>query len=169
MRLLTLIRHAKAESWVDDSSDFYRSLSPRGQLDASRMGRHLRQEYAFDPDALISSPAIRAISTARLIAESTGFAPDKIEQQEQIYEAEVSVLAAVVRSFADTLGHAALVGHNPGFEGLANWLAGRIVVPELPTCGVVMLECHIKSWSEIKQSCASLRELVVVRDLPGES
>jgi phosphohistidine phosphatase len=77
MRRLTLIRHAKS-SWNDIGlDDFDRPLNPRGLRSAPRMGGVLQKEQVMF-DLMVSSPALRAITTAQLIA-------DKLATQLQIY------------------------------------------------------------------------------------
>ena len=69
MLQLTLIRHAKS-SWDNSAlSDFERPLNKRGIKNAPLMGKIIKKRgLVFDQ--IIASPALRAITTARLIAEN---------------------------------------------------------------------------------------------------
>ncbi len=72
MKQLTLIRHAKS-SWSDLSrGDFDRPLNARGLRDAPRMGAHLKEAGLAPVDRIVSSPALRARTTAECIAEALG-------------------------------------------------------------------------------------------------
>ncbi len=124
------------------------------------MGKYLDATFRFSPDNIVSSPATRAISTARLIAAETGFGEWRIHQDGRIYEAPVSSLVDVIHDQADELSHVCLVGHNPGLENLANWLCGKRVVSDVVTCAVIMLDLDIASWSSAAMGCASLREYI---------
>lgn len=158
MKYLTLIRHAKSSHDNPALRDFERPLNSRGRRDAPAIGRHLDEAFAFSPDCIISSPASRAINTARLIVKEIGHDPWSIKQDERIYEAPVTALLEVVRDVKDEVNQLALVGHNPGLEDFCNWLCGSRVVAGLRTGGVLMLELNVFSWKEVTEGKARLRE-----------
>ena len=83
MKSLYIIRHAKS-SWEDSSQpDFERGLSERGKRDASRMAKRLK-EKEIHPDLMLSSPAKRALSTARRIAEVLNYPKNDIIIKQQV-------------------------------------------------------------------------------------
>ncbi|MGF1642774.1 MAG: histidine phosphatase family protein [Thiotrichales bacterium] len=147
MLLLTLIRHAKS-SWDNPLlRDFDRTLNPRGQADAPLMGAVLRDaQVKFD--RIISSPALRAISTAEIIASVLGYPLNHIQREPRIYDASVNTLLEIVTQLDPQARSVALFGHNPGFSELANRLAHE-PVGELPTCAIVRLGFDAPSWSAI--------------------
>lgn len=155
MKQLTLIRHAKSSHGAALLRDFDRPLSDRGLRDAPLLGRHLK-ELGFAPDALITSPALRAVTTADIIRREAGLTHLPVQEEPRIYEAPVAHLAAVLRDIPDNIGHAVLFGHNPGLENLSNWLSGERVISGLRTGGVVMLELDLAAWSRIQPGCARL-------------
>lgn len=165
MRLLTLIRHAKSDHGDPSVSDFDRPLNPRGLRDAPRMAKHLKARHQFAPDLIVSSPARRAITTARLIADGLDVPIESICLEPSIYEASTATLASVARKLDDRAKHVCLFGHNPGMFAFANWLACNRVLEALPTCGVVMLECGIKSWRSLTEGCAQIRIVLIPKDL----
>src|SRR4051794_41974407 len=66
---LTFIRHADAgdpEAWQGD--DDVRPLSRKGERQADRLGRFLAG-VGFAPDAVVTSPKLRALQTAQIVAE----------------------------------------------------------------------------------------------------
>lgn len=68
MKKVYLIRHAKS-SWKDFSlDDFERPLNKRGKSDAPLMGAKLHDKKVV-PDTILSSPAVRAKTTAEIIAK----------------------------------------------------------------------------------------------------
>lgn len=165
MKLLTLIRHAKANPAEPGQPDFLRTLSDRGRRDAPKMGKHLKTHHQFSPDLLIASPAPRALATARCIAQEIGRQSPTLVQEERIYEAPVEDLLEVLQEVEDRVEHACLVGHNPGMERLTNWLAGKRVVEGFVTCGVAMLELNIDSWEILRGGCGTLRHYLQPRTL----
>lgn len=167
MKNLTLIRHAKASRDNPLIQDFERPLSGRGLHDAPLIGKHLKKVHAFAPDALITSPAKRAFTTASIIARKAGLQDVPLLEEPRIYEAPVDTLAEVLRGLSDQIKHAALFGHNPGFEALANWLCGPGTIASLPTGGVVMLELKVKSWSQVDAGCGTLLEYFCPSQIGG--
>jgi phosphohistidine phosphatase len=77
MKTLYVIRHAKS-SWDDPTlSDFDRPLNKRGKRDAPAMGKRLVHDDRVVPDLLLSSPAERALTTCKIIAEEIHYPSGK--------------------------------------------------------------------------------------------
>lgn len=147
MRRLTLIRHSKS-SWDDpEISDFERPLNARGRRDAPEMAERTRS-LGKPPLQLISSPALRAITTARIFAEVWGLPLDDILIESRLYDASSARLVQVIREFEAEAAHAVIVAHNPGLSELALALAS-CPFRELPTTGVLSLELDIEQWIAI--------------------
>lgn len=147
MKRLYVIRHAKS-SWSDPAlGDFDRPLNKRGKRDAPFMGARLKEGGA-KPDMIVSSPARRAVKTAREIAKALGFPAGKIVEEMTIYEASLYDLIAVVRKIPDACGEVIIVGHNPGFSDLAGYLASDSTV-YMPTCAVYCVDLDVDSWMSV--------------------
>ncbi len=167
MKHLTLIRHAKS-SWANASlSDFDRPLNARGLSDAPRMGAALAAMPLPIIDRILSSPALRARTTAQLIAERLGWPKDAITLEPRIYEATPRALLELVRGLDDGDQHVVLFGHNPGFELLASVLdpAFEGDGEKFPTCGVAHLELAVAAWREVGHGCASAARFVYPKQL----
>ncbi|HEX4895532.1 MAG TPA: histidine phosphatase family protein [Solimonas sp.] len=163
MRLLTLVRHAKS-SWDDPAlSDFERPLNARGRRDAPRMAQHLLQAIGR-PDRMVSSPALRAITTARAFCEVLALHQDEILILPRIYEASVATLLSLVRQLDDGDAHAMLFGHNPGFSDLATTLA-PCSFDEMPTCAAVQIALPVSRWSEVARGLGEVRHYACPRQL----
>ena len=65
---------------------FDRPLNNRGLKTAPEMGKRLVDD-GYQVDSIISSPAIRAITTAKIIAKEIGFSEQEIQQDPEIYDA----------------------------------------------------------------------------------
>ena len=134
---MLLMRHAKSR-WDEGVSDHDRSLEPRGQQDAWRMGSWLKDED-LAPERIIASSARRAQDTAGLVAQACGF-QGRIETEERLYRAGVEDLERIIASLDDR--RTLLVGHNPTFEEVVCRRAPD-AVPDgkrMPTATVVVLE-----------------------------
>lgn len=145
-KTIHIIRHGKAEPFGLVSSDFQRTLAPRGAADAKKAGIELRNRGA-KPDLLISSPAPRALYTLRLIAEALKLDPESILTDSLIYEGGVGDLLGLIRAFPDSVGEAMFCGHNPGVSELEGRLLGEFC-HGMATAEVVTLLLETDSWSE---------------------
>ncbi len=147
MKQLLVIRHAKS-SWGDPSlADFDRPLNKRGKRNAPQMGRILRDD-GFIPDTLLSSPALRAASTARAIAGELNFPRKDIHYDDRIYEAWASGLVRILQELAGSVETVFLVGHNPGLLDLVNHLVLE-GLDSLVTCGIAEVHLDLKQWSDV--------------------
>lgn len=156
MKRLTLLRHAKS-SWEDPGlRDFERPLARRGQRDAPMMGARLAQR-GFAPDLLLTSPAVRAEQTARLVATKLATAELEYRSHENLYHASPGEILSIVASIEDIYDDVLLVGHNPGLTQLANMLLPTLRLANLPTCGVVAIDGESSSWRQFDSATFSLR------------
>ena len=151
---LLIIRHAKAESGDFKIEDFDRPLSQTGIDEAEEMGQKLLQKNII-PDGIISSPALRAISTAQLISNECGFNQENIILELNIYEASVSQILKSINNMDNDLNFVVLFGHNPGLTMLSRDLTNADIY-DLPTCGMVMLEFEVNDWSLVSAGTADL-------------
>jgi phosphohistidine phosphatase len=147
MLQLTLIRHAKSSWGEPELSDFDRPLNGRGLDDAPMMGRVMKNN-GLEFDRMVSSPAQRAITTARLIAAETGHPEGAIATRTEMYDASVDTLLDCVQSLDAREPRTALVGHNPGMTQLYNALTGE-TLDNLPTCAVAVIEFDLDDWRAV--------------------
>jgi phosphohistidine phosphatase len=146
MKRLLMVRHAKS-SWDEAYvSDFERPLNKRGRRDAPIMGAVLRDRNE-DVQYIRSSPAVRALTTARLLAEVLSYPLANIVTDDSMYGASAMTLQSIIQSIPDTIDQAMLVGHNPGMHMLAEALVDFREV-NLPTCGIVCAEFSTASWAQ---------------------
>ncbi len=155
-RTLTLVRHAKSSWKHAELSDFERPLNSRGLKNAPEMGKRLAK-CKYTVDSIISSPAVRAITTAELIAGELNYNIQKIEQNMQIYEASVDMLIDLVTALDDNLFRVMLVGHNPGFTVLCNYLSDADI-DNMPTCSIAQIEFDVDQWDFVSAHSGALLE-----------
>jgi phosphohistidine phosphatase len=150
MKKLYVIRHAKS-SWDNTNlPDFDRPLNDRGKRDAPRMGKRLK-EKSITPELMLSSPAKRALSTCKRIAEALGFPKEKIKADRTLYHADEEDILSVIRTVSDKYNTVFLFGHNPGITDFVNALSRdeAMNIDNVPTCGVVAFSLDIESWQRI--------------------
>jgi len=157
-KTLILIRHAKSDWSNSGEKDFDRSLNQRGHMDAPRMGGKLH-EMGIVPDQIVSSPALRTTLTAEYICEQIKYPFEKVDFQEDIYEASVRTLLKVINELDDKHKTVIIIGHNPGFSYLAEYLTGT-EVGDVPTCGIVELNIEFDKWALVSQHTATLKSFI---------
>lgn len=149
MKFLYLIRHAKS-SWENPSqTDFDRTLNERGLKDAPRMANLLKSKNV-KPDCIISSPAVRAFTTALIFAKQFDYEESKILSEDNIYEASTRDLTEIVQQINDEYETVFLFGHNPGISSFANLISNKPVA-DMSTCTIVGLEIDTDSWSKLER------------------
>jgi phosphohistidine phosphatase len=149
MLRLTLVRHAKTEAGRSDQDDWDRELEPRGQRDAHEMGHRLKGRR-LKPDRILTSPAVRALTTATIMARELGVSASKVHQDDRLYLTGAKDLMKVVQEFGGKSKHLMIFGHNPGMTEFADELSSERSIDNLPTCAVYTLEFEIKDWSELE-------------------
>lgn len=147
MKTLYIVRHAKS-SWADLSlSDFDRPLNDRGERDAPRMGKRLKEKRVV-PGLMLSSPAKRALATCRKIATILGYPEEKIKTDRNLYHADGDTILNTIRSISDKHNVVLLFGHNPGLTDFVNELLDAHI-DNVPTCGIIACRLNIDSWSDV--------------------
>jgi phosphohistidine phosphatase len=125
-----LIRHAKAEPGEPDA---LRALNERGRTQARDLGQRFAQD-GIRPDAVLSSPLLRARQTAEAIAKATGV---EVEVEERLAPgATVDDLRDVVRGRGATI---VVVGHQPDCSQIAAAVTGG-PEPQFKTAGMAELD-----------------------------
>jgi len=151
VKRLLLLRHAKS-SWSDDGlADSERPLSGRGERDAPRMGARLRKR-GIRPGLVITSPAVRARRTASLVARALDYPDGAIRLEATLYLAAPAEILTVVAAQADAIDCLLVVGHNPGLTELTNLLLPELALANLPTTGVVVVDCAGERWAEVRNA-----------------
>ncbi len=154
MKSLLVIRHAKSDWSKPGQADFDRSLNDRGRTNAPEMAqRLLRRQYV--PQLMVSSPALRAWTTSRLIASVWNYPETAIQPEPAIYEASVATLVGVLNRLDDRYDFVSITGHNPGVTDLVGYLTGTSFVG-FPTCATALIRFDLDEWAQISGSTGSL-------------
>lgn len=154
IRRLTLLRHAKSSHNAHTMSDRERPLNRRGERDAPLMARRLMTRGGR-PSLILTSPAVRARQTSRLLAQTIGYPVEFIQTETELYLADPEAILDIVASQDNSFTEIVVVGHNPGITELANRL-GQTQITNVPTCGMVELESDIQSWDDFGRADCTL-------------
>lgn len=156
MKTLLVLRHAKTQPNAPHG-DHARQLTERGHRDAQRMATAIKTTLGT-PDAIVTSDARRAMQTAEIVANGVGFAT-ALTVEPRIYAAGLDTLLDVVRELPDDADRVFLIGHNPGFEELAEALSSDDAEVRLPTSAFAHLEFDVPSWAAVQPGSGQLREV----------
>ena len=124
---LYIVRHAEA---APGSPDELRELTPQGHEQARALGRRFRDE-GVAPDAVLSSPLLRARQTARDLGLG-----DPAPSERLAPGATMDDVRAVVAGRGETV---VVVGHQPDCGRVAAALTGG-PEPPFPAAGVVVVD-----------------------------
>jgi phosphohistidine phosphatase len=127
---LVIVRHAEA---APGKPDEFRTLTPGGREQARTLGRRLR-ELGLEPDAIVSSPLLRARETASALGLGTPEVDERLAP---------GASPGNVRDAALGRGETVLViGHQPDCGRAVAALAGG-PEPAFPPCGHVVVELEL--------------------------
>jgi phosphohistidine phosphatase len=119
-----IIRHAQAIDRDTPVDDAHRPLTARGRKDARKLGKALdREEVGLD--AIVTSPLVRSVETAELVAVGLGW-DDELEVAPELSPARdpAEVVREVLLPRAE-LKAVAVVGHEPQLSALIALLLQR--------------------------------------------
>jgi phosphohistidine phosphatase len=150
MKKLLLIRHAKA-THDTGYSDFERPLKPSGLKDATMMAERLLSAYTI-PQVIVSSPALRTLSTANIFAEHLSLPKPLIIKE--IYEAGTKSLLNIIEELPDKYEFVALVGHNPAISDILYYLTGQVA--DMHPGAFAVVEFENDSWRMISEYTGKL-------------
>ncbi len=121
MIALHVLRHAHAgdpETW--DGPDEQRPLSSKGEKQAERLGAFL-SGVGFRPDAVITSPKLRAAQTAEIVARQLDI---PVATNPRLAGGlDLEGVEAILREAGDPV-RPVLVGHDPDFSELVGEILG---------------------------------------------
>ncbi len=172
MKYLTLIRHAKSDWGNATLPDHDRPLNERGLRSAPVVGRFLAKTYFGQngtpallplPDGIVSSTALRALTTAQLLQPEFGSFTVPLFTERRLYLADPRTMLAITRELSDNWKHVVMVGHNPGISECADKLLKRGGVDEMPTCAAAIIEVPWESWAAVDWNEARLVGFITPR------
>lgn len=146
MKTLLLMRHAKSNWEHEGLADHERPLNNRGLRDAPVVGRRLL-EHGLVPDVIVASTAVRAQTTARLVAEGAGYTAPILAEARMYGGGDEAYLEATRRLSGDP-DTVLLVGHNPDMESLVEGATGTW--ESMPTAALVRVDLVLDNWADIR-------------------
>lgn len=143
---MLILRHAKSSLKGPKLADHDRPLDELARQDAYRLGGLLRSKELV-PNYITSSTALRAESTADLVAEGCGYVGEVVLKQ-PLYQAKPIDYMKVLERLPDRYQRVLLVGHNPTIEDIIEILTGSSNIAMLP-CTLAHLDLPVRKWSDL--------------------
>ena len=150
MKTLLLIRHAKSTWSNPGQPDYERTLTESGRNDAKEMAERVR-EKSLTFHYFISSPAYRAVATARIFMFSFGETEKELFEVPALYPGTVENFYSTVEGLKESENDAAVFAHNPVITEFINSLDCSPVY-NMPTCAVYALQIKSNLWKDFRVS-----------------
>ncbi len=162
-KVLYIARHAKS-AWDDPGvSDHDRPLMEKGVKKTKLVAGFLLEKNA-KPDLIISSSAVRARETARIIAGGLGYAESEIKIESNIYNADEEDLFDILFAIPNNINSVMLVGHNPTFTHFANYFL-KNKLEWMPTSTVAGIEFKTDKWEKIANAKKNVKFVITPKML----
>lgn len=143
------MRHAEAQSPLEAANDFSRILTEKGVSEASKAAK-----FFFDQelliDKLIYSNAARTTSTAQLVGEVNNIDDTDMLANELLYNAPVGTVLDFILRLENDWNTVFLVGHNPTFSYLAEYLSDHAPISLSPSHAVA-IQFDVENWTMLTQ------------------
>ncbi|WP_164503487.1 SixA phosphatase family protein [Pleionea sediminis] len=149
MKYLSLLRHAKSSWDFPSLDDKHRPLSKRGKKSTQLIAEHNSNVFK-EAELICASTSVRATQTIENILEHAKISASNLEFREQLYTFDDSDIIRFIQSISDSYQRILLVGHNPAFTEVVNQLTNNQLI-NIPTCGIVKIQCESISWQDITQ------------------
>ena len=155
MKYLTVVRHAKSSWDQPGAADHDRALNERGLRSAPAVAKFLSKTYFGGngadrllplPDRIVSSTALRAMTTAQLMHDALALPKEAMTLDSRLYLAEPDMILDVVRHLNENSAHAMVFGHNPGINDFVDKMLARTTIPGMPTCATVIMGLPHEFW-----------------------
>src|SRR5918911_2585723 len=156
MKTLLILRHAKAVPKDPSLSDHDRPLDKLGEDDALRMGKLIKDKEII-PSLIITSTALRAKTTAELVAKGCSYQGD-IVLNPSLYEAKPKDYLAMLETLSDRYNSVLIVGHNPTVEDTIQMLTDSPDVVAIPSCVLAHLSLPIEKWTDLGNNKSTIEE-----------
>jgi phosphohistidine phosphatase len=143
---LFILRHAQTHSSQHYNTDKERELKPEGITQATLLGKFLNSSN-YNIDLIIASDAVRAKSTAMLVAAEIHYPTHRIQFAEKIYSGSMDDLLALIQNTPDSVKHILMIGHCPTIIELNNYLSDSQKA-SMETCELTLFNIEA-DWSEL--------------------
>lgn len=147
MKRLILIRHGKS-AWDQNVIDEKRPLKKRGERDGLLIAESF-SAFSEKPMTLWSSPAVRALSTAKIFKNELAIDDKNFHVINSLYTFDSAELFSQIQKCDPEIDNLMVFGHNPAMTNLVNKLGDSPVI-NVPTTGLTVIDFEITSWENLQ-------------------
>ncbi|GAB4327044.1 MAG: phosphohistidine phosphatase SixA [Bacteroidales bacterium] len=161
MKTIYLVRHAKS-SWEQPGlPDIQRPLLEKGKKKTRFVIDFLKRSH-IRPDLIISSHAVRARETAKLLAMGMDYPQDEIMISQNIYYDSADQFYHLFYDLNEDVTSVMIVGHNPAITAFVNLISDR-EIEMMPTSAIAAVRLDISDWTLI----GGARGKLIFYETPG--
>jgi phosphohistidine phosphatase len=150
MKTLFIVRHAKSSWDITDIPDEKRPLLEKGKKRTKKVIDHLL-EQKIRVDYIISSHAVRALETAKIMAHALHYPEVRIKIDPHLYFADGNGILDQFFDLPDRYENVMLVGHNPALSDFVNRYLPE-PIDHLPTSGIASISFKTDKWEAVPAS-----------------
>lgn len=147
MKRLILVRHGKS-SWEHNLEDEQRPLKKRGYRDGELVSTAF-QEFLEHPLVIWTSPAVRALETAKIFKEKLKIKDENFFIKPSLYTFSSRDLFSQIQHCDPEIEQLMVFGHNPAMTVLVNDLGDK-TFDSIPTTGLTVIDFKTNSWKDLK-------------------
>jgi len=155
MKRFIVMRHAKSSWNTNAPSDHARPLNKRGRRDAPRVAERI-EELGWIPAQVISSDSARTTETLERMGLDV-----PVTFTRDLYHAGIEEVRTAVSPLPDDIASVMVVGHNPGWEEVVEWLSGEETI--MKTACAALLEIEAATWREAINNDGGWQLVEVIR------
>ena len=155
MKTLFLVRHGKSSWSHSELPDEKRPLVVKGENNIKYVAEKLLSKSPdtnkgkpFSIDLIITSHALRALESAKIIAAVLKYPDENIKVDKTIYTSNPESLYDPLFELDNKLNTVMLVGHNPTITYFANKLLNANL-DHLPTSALLCISLPIDNWHDV--------------------
>jgi phosphohistidine phosphatase len=147
MKTIYIVRHAKSSWEKSDLPDEKRPLMEKGKKRTKKVIDYLHDQKVM-VDYIISSHAVRALETAKILAHALKYPVDNIKIDSHIYYSSGDSIINQFYDLPDRYNSVMIVGHNPSLTDFVNQFL-KEPLENLPTSGVVSISFDTDQWEKV--------------------
>jgi len=163
MKTIYIVRHAKSSWDITDIPDEKRPLLEKGKKRTKKVIDYLH-ENEIQVDYIISSHAVRALETARILAHALKYPAENIKVDPHLYFANGDGIRDQFFDLPDRYNSVMIVGHNPALTDFVNLYLSN-PIDNLPTSGIVSISIKTDHWEKVPLSSHKVNFVLFPKEL----
>jgi phosphohistidine phosphatase len=166
MKTIYIVRHAKSSWDKMDLPDEKRQIMEKGRKRTEKVVNYLHEKH-IEVDYIISSHAVRAHETAKILAQGLKYPVENIKIEPLLYLAERDSIQDHIYDLPDRFNSVMIVGHNPSLTDLVNLFLPS-PIENLPTSGMASFSFDTESWEKAQFLVPKTNFILFPKELAGK-